>query len=152
MSTLTTAGIIFGDSSVQNTAATAISTANVMSAVAGQTYLGVGTIGSFMSSNTTLAYPGTSVSGNKLFYISNLVYVSAFPWSGNLAEIYPIGNRLNVTASFNPSSTSAGGNGTVFTCVTSGTWRVIGTTTTAAIFDSCGNQTKFGSNLYIRIA
>ena len=73
MSVLTSAGITFGDSTSQTTAATAaalVTTNNVLSATAGASLGAVGTYGFFLdlvNSNTSLS-PGATIAGSSLGY------------------------------------------------------------------------------------
>jgi len=138
-----------GTISIAATAA-APSTADVMNAVAGQTYNGVGTVAMFGCSNTSLIYPNQTQAGTKLFYISSLG--SSVVSTIYAAYLNASGNRLNATATFTASWPNAGANNNTYTSVGAGTWRNIGHMPITAYYDSCGGYTLLQLGLFLRVS
>lgn len=127
MSTLTTAGITFGDATSQTTAATAaalVTTTNVLNATAGASAGAVGTYGFF----TTASYGG----GTPVVTFGNTTAGSGLRYAGAISQV-------NVGPSaFNFATASA----------PSGTWRAMGDLKTVST--NCG--TGYGGTLFLRIS
>lgn len=123
MSTLTTAGITFGDSSVQNTAATALTTANVMNAIAGQTTYGIGSITSARCSLGSRVNNNDTVSGSYLFNVTSDTNGTRVHYGLISAYDFVItGSRVNATTAF---TFNPGAGNLTMSPIGFGTWRNI---------------------------
>jgi len=144
-----------GTISIAATAA-APSTADVMNAIAGQTYLGVGTISAFMYSRGTAnkSFANGTVSGSYLFRVT-AVGGGAGPNVGEGLATTTFGdvdgNRIDQTTTF---TGVVGSQSTTFTVVGSGTWRNIGANYVySGISTTCGfTYTHMAISLWLRIS
>lgn len=107
MSTLTTAGITFGDATSQTTAAVSATTANVLSATAGATAGAVGTY-AFLRHTTGADYAfGATLAGSSLVPAG----VTTFSWA-----LYTAGTASSLAITYGVYQNTA----------QSGTWRCMG--------------------------
>lgn len=137
-------------------ASAAPTTADVMTAVAGQTYLGVGTVSAFMYSRAAAnrSFANGTVSGSYLFRVTAIGGGAGPTYGEGLATTSlgdVDGNHIDQTTTF---TNNVNTQPTTFTVVGSGTWRNIGANQVySGAYTNCGaTYTHMSISLWLRVS